>query len=1059
MSSDFSRQRFNPAKNFSSVLMQQGRVQLDADWNEGKEILDRHWRSATIDIIGRGVVPRETPNGFEAAISGGMLTIGRGRIYVDGLQAENHGADEVEFDPVLAEVRGVNPVRYDAQPYLPNAPALPESGGPHLVYLDVWQREVTAIEDPTLLESAVGVDTTSRLQTVWQVRVLANLRGVTCATPDENVPGWLDLIRPSAGRLTTAAVGVATTEDPCLVPPSGGYRGLENRLYRVEIHDAGPEGEATFKWSRDNASLATNVSRIQSETTLTVDRAVWDSIRRFNPGDWVEISDDWREFSGLPGEIRRIASVVDASRTITLDAPLTAGLFPVYGPNLTYTARHTRIKRWDQAGIVRDTAGAAYHDLDAPGGTGLIPVPPPGTSLILEDGVEVTFTTAPADGEFRSADYWVFAARTADASVEILEEAPPRGVHHHFCRLAVITFPNTVVDCRTFWPPVAAAGESCDCTVCVSAEEHNGGTHTLYQAVDEIRKSGGTICLGPGTFNLVQRPVDLDGAFSIRIRGQGAATVLVQPRGDAAFIYRRSQWCTLENLTIHTITAAINAPAIRIHTSFGTTFERLIIAPPAEGEGPLAALWIEPGLLMLTRFRDNVVRAQNGIAFAFKDESGPGGTDDTPLFLGNLHVERNLLRCGKSAVRIGGAAFHFGDIVIARNSIELTSVAGITFTAVGLLEVDINENVIGFEKGDGIVCGGGPARITGNELLSREHTGDRGIRMVASQLKAGLPAFLVSENRLQGLRGSGISIETRVGSAKLERNLLGNLLGNGIVMSDGGVADVVSVLGNELLNIASASAVETRARQLAAIHLARVGEGIVSDNLINGVGRDAAVATVIAGIRIDGSRDVRVSDNTVTDIAPRANFANLAAGVLVLGPLVTIEISDNLIRRQITFVDVDTSDWQAVRIFGLASAGGIRQQFAGFSELTVAQRIQAINSFAAAAQSGVEEAGLTANSMHGYGGAAVVQVVVTGGCRFTDNHCSAGTRPIPIAVDLTGTSIVASANRVECERATHALDLKVNKNTFTVLGNITGGPIFVQGAVLGGVWQPLNVTP
>src|SRR5688572_24140484 len=223
MSSDFSRQRFKPSKNFSSVLMQQGRVQLDADWNEGKEILDRRWRSETIDIIGRGVVPRETPNGFEVKITGGMLTIGRGRIYVDGLQAENHGAGDLEFDPILAESRGTDPVRYDAQPYLPNAPTLPESGGPHLVYLDVWQREVTAVEDPALVENAVGVDSTTRLQTAWQVRVLPNIGGATCSTPDENVPGWLDVIRPPGGRLTTAAVGVATTEDPCLVPPSGGY--------------------------------------------------------------------------------------------------------------------------------------------------------------------------------------------------------------------------------------------------------------------------------------------------------------------------------------------------------------------------------------------------------------------------------------------------------------------------------------------------------------------------------------------------------------------------------------------------------------------------------------------------------------------------------------------------------------------------------------------------------------------------------------------------------------------------------------------------------------------
>jgi hypothetical protein len=33
MSGDYSRVRFDPKKHFSGVLMQQGRVQLDADWN------------------------------------------------------------------------------------------------------------------------------------------------------------------------------------------------------------------------------------------------------------------------------------------------------------------------------------------------------------------------------------------------------------------------------------------------------------------------------------------------------------------------------------------------------------------------------------------------------------------------------------------------------------------------------------------------------------------------------------------------------------------------------------------------------------------------------------------------------------------------------------------------------------------------------------------------------------------------------------------------------------------------------------------------------------------
>ena len=143
MSGDYSRKTFEPRRDFSGVLMQQGRVQLDADWNELVGIISRRLRAETIDIIGRGTVPTETPDGFKIEISGGVLTIGRGRIYVDGLLAENHGKPPLEFDSVLVEQRGTLAVPYDEQPYFPNAATVapaPTEGGPYLVYLDVWQR-------------------------------------------------------------------------------------------------------------------------------------------------------------------------------------------------------------------------------------------------------------------------------------------------------------------------------------------------------------------------------------------------------------------------------------------------------------------------------------------------------------------------------------------------------------------------------------------------------------------------------------------------------------------------------------------------------------------------------------------------------------------------------------------------------------------------------------------------------------------------------------------------------------------------------------------------------
>jgi hypothetical protein len=1053
MSSDISRQRFDPANNFNSVLMQQGRVQLDADWNEWNDILDRHWRSETIDIIGRGVVPLETPDGFEIEISGTGLTIGRGRIYVDGLQAENHGAGDLEFDPVLGESRGLDPIPYGEQPYFPGAPDAPAEGGPHLVYLDVWEREVTAVEDPNLREVALGgPDTTTRLQTVWQVRVLPDVgNGATCASADEQLQGWLDIIRPSAGRLTTRAIGVASPDDPCLIPPSGGYRGLENQTYRVEIHQAGEAGAATFKWSRDNASVATGVSKIEGNNVLTVDRLVWDSVRRFSPGDWVEISDDVLEFSLAPGEIRKIGSVDDASRTITLADALTNGVFPVDGQNLTDPVRHTRIKRWDQKGLVRDSDGNIYANLDEAGGTGLIEVPPPGTSLILENGVQVTFTTAPDDGAFRSGDYWIFAARTADASVEELEAAPPRGVHHHYCRLAVVTFPNQVLDCRKFWPPPVSDAESCDCTLCVSAEQHNGGTFTIQQAVNQVLQTGGTICLGPGIFNLAEKPVTVIGAFSVRIRGQGAATILIQPRANPAFIIEQAQWCTLDYFTIHTIASTTVAPAITLQNSVGTTIERLIVSPPEEGGGPLAGISLLPGFLLLTRIRDNFLRAQSGIAFTPGEEE-----DEGALLLGSFYCEHNLLQCTNSGIVLAGSSYYTSDTVLARNFIFGTGIAGISATGFAFPELEISNNTISLSKGDGIVVGTGGVRISDNRVVNLGAGGQNGIRLVHGLLALALSPIVVRGNRLQGLTANGLSIETSLVSALIEGNVFNGIGGNGIIMQAGSAAGSMKVLGNELISIAVTSTTSASSAEISAIYLRGVLEGAVSDNAISSVGTNSPISSAIAGIRVDNCVDVRVSDNSITNLAPIGQFSQPAAGVFVVGPIVNIEIADNLIKRQIATQPNDGSPWFAIRVAGFGVARFV--PLAGLAGTSRISQIATINAFVAASAPANEQAGVTGNSLHGYGRGPLAEVAITGSCRFSDNHCSDVDEKVAIAVSLDANTIVAANNRVESARNTRSLNLTVaGKTGFTVLGNIVGGSIVVNNVALDAPWQPLNV--
>ena len=197
MSFDLSRVRFDARQDFLGVVMQQGRVQLDADWNEWVAQLGRRLQAGSWDTFNGSVVPRTTPDGFRIEAAGGNLSIGPGRMYVDGLLAENHGGTPDAWDPHLAELAGTTALDYLDQPHYPEPPALP-AAGPHLVYLDVWQRDVTALQAPGLIEPAIGVDTTGRRQTVWQVKVLSNVGAISCATPDEDVPGWAAATAPSA---------------------------------------------------------------------------------------------------------------------------------------------------------------------------------------------------------------------------------------------------------------------------------------------------------------------------------------------------------------------------------------------------------------------------------------------------------------------------------------------------------------------------------------------------------------------------------------------------------------------------------------------------------------------------------------------------------------------------------------------------------------------------------------------------------------------------------------------------------------------------------------------
>jgi hypothetical protein len=538
VSFDTSRFRFDPWKNYSGVVMEQGRVQLDSDWNEWLAQMARRTQTDTLDFIGRAAYPATTPSAFLLGFDlSGKLTIGPGRMYVDGLLAENHGDPTTTvWDPALGEMANTpqpppasesGAIDYTAQPWMPGI-VQPADGGTYLAYLDVWTRAVDYLQDPSLVDPAVGIDTTGRLQTVWQVRLAAVNSGAVCGNAGTPWPG------PSSGLLTTAPVSSAPS-GPCCLTSNTGYIGAENQNYRVEIHTPGPVGTATFKWSRDNGSVETGVTAIMPVTNsvlvaasqLSVLSMGRDQVLGFAPGDRIEILDDDLELAGLHGDLHRIDTIDFAGKIITLDSPADATKFPVTGgttPYQTDPARHTRIRRWDQSGKVYQSDGTTVvTDLGAAASNGEVPVIATGIAVILENGVTVSFDVSTAGGSFNSGDYWTFAART-DGSLDQLSAAAPRGIHHHYTPLSVVDFATgKSTDCRTPW---GCGHQDSSCGCCTVTVGQGGQYQSINDALAALPSNGGEVCILPGRYF---EHVFVEGLQNVVIRGCGYQTRLASP--------------------------------------------------------------------------------------------------------------------------------------------------------------------------------------------------------------------------------------------------------------------------------------------------------------------------------------------------------------------------------------------------------------------------------------------------------------------------------------------------------------------------------------------------
>lgn len=120
---------FDVTKNYKRICYREDRDLLNTELNEMQDCAS-HDRTMIIDRI---LAPGTILSGLEATAAGNDVTITDGFVYIDGCAVHVPGAVLSFLDP-----------------------------GEHIIYVDVFKRDVTASEDPTLVNPLTGEPTAER---------------------------------------------------------------------------------------------------------------------------------------------------------------------------------------------------------------------------------------------------------------------------------------------------------------------------------------------------------------------------------------------------------------------------------------------------------------------------------------------------------------------------------------------------------------------------------------------------------------------------------------------------------------------------------------------------------------------------------------------------------------------------------------------------------------------------------------------------------------------------------------------------------------------------------
>jgi hypothetical protein len=557
MTSDRARVTYDPSRHYTGVIAQQGRVSLEADWNEAQAISDEQAEARALDLIGPVASPDE---GYEIEVdyATGDVRIEHGTLYLGGqrlcLSSDLRYCHQREFDWVDCDGdRLWLDARDDDQPH-------------ELVYLLAREQEVSAVEDRALREVALGgPDTAQRLRILQRV-----IRHPTSAATWEDA--WAKLIQehwiphgfrpdrdtrrlePAARLQVTGSPGDGGAEPI----DQGGYLGPNNQLIRIQIARI-DDGVPIIVWGYDNASFlyrlisSTDSKESPASTTLKLATAPVDAYHQPAEGQAVEILRsaaflaDHDYIAATTGRVVKVITAYDPDcREVVVD-----GEVPTQYKR--EAAEHTPplfLRVWQ--GEFRCEPGKE-HELG-------------------RTGIRIRLTAAEhgrTDG-FPVGAYWMIALRPGVGPdspgllypQRILDRPqPPDGPRQWLAPVAFVR-----------WHPRSPHAEDCiprfeslarlerlggSCTIRVRAEDVGGGW-ALQDIIDthSSRDHPVTICLEPGDY-VLPRPLRIGPQHGrLTIRAARPGVVLRAERESAArfllglIIAREADGLRLEGLEI-----------------------------------------------------------------------------------------------------------------------------------------------------------------------------------------------------------------------------------------------------------------------------------------------------------------------------------------------------------------------------------------------------------------------------------------------------------------------------------------------------------------------------